>query len=96
MDEDNMTALFTVVYGGNQYYIMVSYEPRTWVISVQELVLAELKANVSALRTMDINIDWLTLKTLDGDVINADTMPEGDEFLADLSIPKFSTGCHLV
>lgn len=37
---------------------------------------------------MDIDVDWLNLKTLDGNVILEKRISDGDEFLVGLEVPK--------
>jgi hypothetical protein len=37
---------------------------------------------------MDIYVDWLNLKTLDGNVILEKRISDGDEFLVGLEVPK--------
>ena len=78
----SVEALFTVNYKGKRYKVEVCYNAGKSVVGVKKLIVAELKSNYDGFDT--VKNRYLTLKTLDGTVIEADEIPEGKKFLADL------------
>jgi len=66
--------------------VEVSYNNGKTVAGVKELIVAKLKSNYDGFES--VKSGYLALKTLDGDVIIQNRMPEGDEFLADLTVPE--------
>ncbi len=84
----NLEVLFTVLFEGKPYQVEVSYAPGKTVVGVKKLIIAEMKKTISVFKNIDLFNDWLTLKTLDGDVIMQNRIPEGNEFLAELLVPK--------
>ena len=65
----------------------MSYDPGESVAGVKELIVAKLKDAVAGPRELsqvEVRVEDVTLKSMEGDVIEADEMPEGDEFLAEL------------
>ena len=83
----SVEALFTVLYEGKSHQVEVSYNPGKSVAGVKKLIINELKDAIAGpreLSQMEVRVEDLTLKTLDGDVIEGARMPEGDEFSAEL------------
>ena len=80
-----MEALCTVVFGGRPYEVVVSYNAGQFVAGVKELIVDELKSSYNGFDS--VKAGYLTLKTLDGDVIVQDIMPDGNDFLAELVVP---------
>ena len=78
----SVEALFTVRYEGRSYQVEVSYNPGKSVTGVKKLIVAKLRSNFDGFE--HVKAGYLTLKTLDGDVIASDEMPLGKNFLADL------------
>ena len=93
-----MEALFTVRYEGKSHQVEVSYNPGKSVAGVKELIVAKLKDAIAGpreLSQMEVRVEDLTLKTLDGVMIASDEMPLGKKFLADLDeslVVKHSKG----
>ena len=86
-----MEALITVGFQGKSYKVEVGYNPGKTVVGVKELIAAKLRDAVAGpreLSKMDVRVEDLTLKTLDGSAIEETKMPKGDEFLAELKIPE--------
>ena len=84
----SVEALFTVLHEGKPYQVEVSYNPGKSVAGVKKLIITDLKSTISVFKDIDLYNDWLTLKTLEGDVIVEDEMPKGKKFLAELLVPK--------
>ena len=82
----SVEALFTVLHEGKPYQVEVSYNPGKSVAGVKELITAKLKSNYDGFESAKAG--YLTLKTLDGDVIVEDEMPKGKKFLAELTVPE--------
>jgi hypothetical protein len=85
----SVKALFLVIVRGESYPVVVRYEPHDFVAEIKMLVIAELKSNYDGFESMKAG--YLTLKTLEGDVILEDEMPKGKKFLAELTVPKSET-----
>ena len=79
----SVEALFTVRYEEKSHQVEVSYNPGKYVAGVKELIVTKLRSNFDGFE--DVKAGYLTLRTLDGDVIEGARMPEGDKFLADLN-----------
>jgi hypothetical protein len=80
-------AQFKVVVDEKSYPVVVRYEPHEFVIEIKKLIVAELKSGYDGFDSAAWG--YLTLKTLDGDVIIGDELPTGNnKFLAELSIPN--------
>ena len=76
----SVEALFTVLHEGKPYQVEVSYNPGKSVAGVKKLIITDLKSTISVFKDIDLYNDWLTLKTLEGDVIVEDEMPKGKKF----------------
>eukprot|EP00475_Leptophrys_vorax_P020118 TRINITY_DN27545_c0_g1_i3.p1 TRINITY_DN27545_c0_g1~~TRINITY_DN27545_c0_g1_i3.p1 ORF type:complete len:266 (-),score=62.33 TRINITY_DN27545_c0_g1_i3:205-1002(-) len=82
-------AQFLVVLGEQSYPVVVRYEPGDFIVEIKKLIIVELKSTrPNAFGRMDIDVDWLTLKTWNGDVILTDEIPEGNKFLAELALDQ--------
>ena len=76
----SVKALITVGYGGKAYQVEVRYEAKDFVVGVKKLIVAKLKDAVAGPRELSqvgVRVEDLTLKTPDGNVIEADGMPDG-------------------
>jgi len=83
------TALVTVIIGTNQCPVDIRYEPREFVIAIKQMIVSKLKTYYPReLMGALIGINDLTLKYMNGIVIEDEDMPDGRIFLGELVIPE--------
>jgi hypothetical protein len=57
--------------------------------TVKELLVKKLKKSEQAtFQHIAINTSWMTLKTLNGDIIETIALPDGEGFLVELALPS--------